>query len=124
MIEFKYAIHKETKNILKYEDWLNGFNNNLNFTFWNYLSGVSYKDTYNYGTDKYDYNAKDIIFSDDFELVYDNKVTKEELQQLIFIIRKDPFSGYNQRLINIKELAEKELRNRETLEYKYNIRIN
>jgi hypothetical protein len=124
MIEFKYDIHKKTRNILKYKDWLNGFNNNLKFTFWNYLNGVAYKDTYNYETDKYDYYAKDIIFSDDFELIYDSKVTKEELQELIFLIRKDPFSGYNQRLINIKEQAEKELKNRESLECKYNIRNN
>lgn len=124
MIEFKYAIHKETKNILNYEDWLNGLNNNFKFTFWDYLQGVSYRNNYNYEKTKYNYNAKDIIFSDDFEIIYDNKISKEELIEIIFLIDKSPVSGYNQRLINVKDQIKKELNNRQNLEYKYNIQNN
>jgi hypothetical protein len=66
MIEFKYLIHKNTKEIIKYKDWKEVLKNK------EYLK-----------IDKIDWNTKEMLFSDEFEIIYKNDFTTKQLKGLL-----------------------------------------
>lgn len=57
MIKFNCLIHKETGAIINYEDWLEVFK-------------IQNKE--------YNYKAKEMLFNDDFEIIYESEFSEEE----------------------------------------------
>lgn len=71
MIKFKYAIHKATQTLFTYKDWLKykEFNAELWFSVEDF---------------KFKYSPIDIILSDDFNIIYDNGFTTEEIKEMMW----------------------------------------
>lgn len=70
MVKFNCLIHKETETIIEYEDW---------------LESTKMKAIEICGTGRkiyWKYNPKEMLFSDDFIIVYDVEFAKEELIQI------------------------------------------
>lgn len=85
MIKFAYIIHKPTKIISTYNEWLEWYRENKNVEF----KEVHYIPTSH--TDMYEYNPRDMIFSDDFKIIYESELTQEDLREILrcFNIRSD-----------------------------------
>lgn len=66
MIKFNSLIHKETGTVIKYQDWKRDLEK-VNLVIIN-------------GYDAYE--PDEIIFSDDFEIIYDSEFTLDELYRL------------------------------------------
>lgn len=60
MIKFKHLIHKPTGIEIKYDSWLIALNENNNISWRTEPNGKYWS-----------YNPKEMLFSDDFEVVYD-----------------------------------------------------
>ena len=69
MIKFKYAIHKPTQTLFTYEDWLKNKDDTRNWHIKSEDFDIKFK-------------MNDILFSDDFEIIYDNEFTEEEYERL------------------------------------------
>ncbi|OOM17207.1 hypothetical protein CLSAB_19270 [Clostridium saccharobutylicum] len=76
MIKFKALIHKETGTIIKYEDWLKNFKENLQIRF---TKIDLYEELARYSRP---YNAIELITSDDFKIIYDSEFTYEEIETM------------------------------------------
>lgn len=71
MIKFTALIHKETGTVIKYEDWKEKLEkehpikctNKSRRNLWSYL-------------------PKEVLFSDDFEIIYESEFTTEELESI------------------------------------------
>lgn len=87
MIKFKFLIHKPTDNVISYDRWielLKGDSENLTFHKCTPISfdGKIFKSDIEKETFIYK-NAKDVLFSDDFEVVYESDFTNDELEELL-----------------------------------------
>lgn len=105
MVKFNRLIHKETGTVIKYEDWLKAVWDDLsiNVKFDNKLIKPN-------STVK----AKEMLFSDDFEIIYDSEFTGEELWLIHCRCGEDENLQYKVRDI---------LKNRDELRYKYGIEV-
>lgn len=65
MIKFNCLIHKETGTVIKYEDWLD---------LYSYDNGMF--------LGKSSYHNEEMIFSDDFEIIYNSEFTTKELTSI------------------------------------------
>ena len=84
MIKFKYAIHKKTQVLLTYDDWLKYLKSDYeNITFNTRVSNINLK--------RYTYKVKDVLMSDDFEIIYDNEFSEAEYEQLYLSTRLDHY---------------------------------
>jgi hypothetical protein len=117
MIKFRYAMHKETKNVITYENWLELYSNKQSIYLYKVLpiNNIdkyfdSEKDSL-YNIDKNRYNSIEIIMSDDFEVIYDNLFTKEELGATMNYLSN--CSVYDDRVYLLREKIAKEYRNEE-----------
>lgn len=72
MIKFNCLIYKPTGLVIKYDQWFKRFRNNepIDVKCPNKFTGQTY------------YGASDIIFMDDFEIIYDSELTYKELSDL------------------------------------------
>lgn len=68
MIKFTALIHKETGGVIKYEEWKEGLKLDMWFFF---VSKIDSK--------QFSYKSKEMLFSDDFEIIYDSDFTSKEL---------------------------------------------
>ena len=73
MIKFKYLIHKETGKVIKYEDWKEAAERD-NF--------IIVKGAEVFVNPKNIVKAREMLFSDDFEIIYDSEFTYRELSDL------------------------------------------
>lgn len=72
MIEFTKLIHKETGTVIKYNDWKEKLETNNLIVFPGDIKGSTWR-----------YNSKTILFSDDFELIYNSNVENlKEIEEL------------------------------------------
>ncbi|MBY6838664.1 hypothetical protein [Clostridium botulinum] len=104
MVKFKYAIHKETQILFTYGDWLKY--KEFNAELWFSVENVKFK-----------YNPIDIILSNDFEIIYDNGFTTEELKEMMW--NMDTSANDNKYKI-IDKLA-KEIKTRYNIEQRFGI---
>jgi hypothetical protein len=70
MIKFQCIIHKETGTVIKYEDWKERLERNDYIDWEDNKTGLWY------------YRPKDVLFSDDFEIIYNSEFTLQELEWL------------------------------------------
>jgi hypothetical protein len=89
MIKFSTLIHKETGTVIKYEDW----------------KKLSPYDDKTYIDKNHSYSDIEMLFSDDFEIIYDSDFTLEELRILFRGNQK-----YNEELMKkiCKKISDKE----------------
>lgn len=119
MIKFRYAIHKETGAVLRYEDWLKAYNlkcqngNTIKFSL-NYMIKPKTLNDLDKLTlyETITFIPEEVLFSNNFEIIYENELTLEELN-LLFYKSKD-FTKLNKKILQIIE-KEKEAM------YKYEI---
>ena len=104
MVKFRYIIHKETGTVIKYEDWKEQLEKDYPIT-WNDDKGEG----------KWVYNSKNILFNDDFEIIYDSEFTLEEL--------RDIFRGRQKSDNELMEKIAKNINDREFLKNKYGIEV-
>lgn len=86
MIKFKLLIHKPSETVVTYEKWLELlekdesnilFSNKIEVPDSSSPNGVSFK------TWRFIYrDAKELLFSDDFEVIYESDFTDGELEEL------------------------------------------
>lgn len=74
MIKFQYIIHKETGTVIKYEDWKEAA------IIDNFITINKEKKVFI--NPKNIFKAKEMLFSDDFEIIYNSEFTYEEIQDL------------------------------------------
>lgn len=85
MIKFKYAIHRVTGIKVRYDEWLELHKNDKVLRF--IEDGISKE------TESYVYKAEDILFSDDFEFVYQSDL---EMNWVIDVHKMNEYlSKYN-----------------------------
>jgi hypothetical protein len=82
MIKFKEIIHKETGLTIKYEDWLNSYEQNGEIAFYGdkfelYPSDEEDEEFKYIPPSKFIIQTKDIIFSNEFEIIYDSKLESQ-----------------------------------------------
>lgn len=90
MIKFKFLIHKPTDTTISYDRWielLKGDSDNLTFHKCTPISNLVF-DSKIFKSDiekeRFIYqNAKEILFSDDFEIVYESDFANYELEELL-----------------------------------------
>jgi hypothetical protein len=101
MIKFNCLIHKETKNIIDYATWQRGLEKGQSFI-------LGYHGTHivkEMDKEFYRYTAEEMLFTDDFKIIYDSDFTLEELRVI--------FRGnqrYNEELMRkiLKNINDKE----------------
>lgn len=71
MVKFRCLIHKETGTVIKYEEWKETL-----------LESVYNSIFIKTDSKTFEYKTKEILFSDDFEIVYDSEFTLQELYKL------------------------------------------
>lgn len=86
MIKFKLLIHKPSETVVTYEKWLELlekdesnilFNNKIEIPDPSSSNGMSFK------TWRFIYrDAKELLFNDDFEIIYESDFTDGELEEL------------------------------------------
>ena len=74
MVKFRYIIHKETGTVIKYEDWKEAAERD-NF--------IIVKGAEVFVNPKNIVKAREMLFSDDFEIIYDSEFTENELKALL-----------------------------------------
>lgn len=106
MIKFNCLIHKETGTVIKYEDWKEAAERD-NF--------IIVKGAEVFVNPKNIVKAREMLFSDDFEIIYDSEFTLEELGII--------FRG-NQRFVEklMKKIC-KDINDKEFLKNKYGIEV-
>lgn len=128
MIKFKYLIHKETKCILAYDDFLqyintakdkNLYDNNIfqiSFHKSNSFHNKNYVERYN--AEKWVYDIKDVLYSDDFEIIQEDFLTERDMFEIIGDLEcSRNVRNARRKLINrINEIRK--------LESEYNIRLS
>lgn len=75
MIKFNCLIHKETGVVIKYEEWICYAIGRCEIKIINQKGDNEYY--------KGTFNAIDILFNDDFEIIYDSEFTTKELIEII-----------------------------------------
>lgn len=75
MIKFNCLIHKQTRTIIKYVEWLEEVKKQQGITNQPVEKQISEKE-------KLIYRPKQALFSDDFEIIYDSEFTMEELIEI------------------------------------------
>ena len=80
MVKFRCLIHKETGTVIKYDDWKEAAERD-NFITINKEKKV-------FINPKNIFKAKEILFSDDFEIIYNSEFTYRELRN-IFLSMND-----------------------------------
>ena len=85
MIKFKCAIHKQTKTVIPYETFLEYYRNNTDI----FLSNQSFSERMKAMTriETYSYRPIEIIMGDDFEIIYDNILTHDEIGDILWRTR-------------------------------------
>ena len=115
MIEFKYAIHKPTKTIIKYEDWLKAFDENKTLSFKKILP-VNFNKTIEEMTNEiYKYKPITLLTSESFEFVYNDDFTRNDYFEMINLLIGNPFFQDTELLEKIHDKIEEI----DELEYKY-----
>lgn len=90
MIKFDYLIHKKTRTVIKYEEW--------------------YKSTRDYlRIGEMKFNPRDVLFSDDFEIIYNSEFTYKEIESLYLICMRNSGSCEN---LTLKDKLLKQLNNK------------
>ena len=106
MVKFRYIIHKETGTVIKYKDWKEAAERD-NF--------IIVKGAEVFVNPKNIVKAREVLFSDDFKIIYDSEFTLEELGII--------FRG-NQRFVEkLMEKIAKNINDREFLKNKYGIEV-
>jgi hypothetical protein len=86
MIKFNCIIHKETGTVIKYEDWLKCIERQKakNKESIMYIKNrIKFDEKMENLKDfDYKYKLKDMLFNDDFEIIYESEFTIEELISL------------------------------------------
>lgn len=114
MIEFRALIHKATDKIISYEDWLELFKND-NLLVW--------KDEFNNGT--WQYKSQNMLFSDDFEIIYESEIDLEALKVIYESLDKliNEYFCEDCDVYNLKEMVSNYMENKELLKNKYGIEM-
>lgn len=115
MIEFKYVIHKPTKTIIKYEDWLKAFDENKTLSFKKILPVNFNKTIKEVASEVYKYKPINILPSDSFEFVYNDDFTRNDYFEMINLLIGNPFFQDTELLEKIHDKIEEI----DELEYKY-----
>jgi len=83
MIEFAYLIHKPTDTVISYEKWLGFLDKDEVELFIRKPKRVQHTITnYEYEEFRYKYNSRDMIFNDDFKIIYKHDLTFGELREI------------------------------------------
>jgi hypothetical protein len=83
MIEFKFLIHKPTNTIIKYDKWLEFLNEDEVELFIRKPKIFQHTTTnYDYEEFRYKYKSKDMIFNDDFKIIYKHDLQFNELREI------------------------------------------
>ena len=115
MIKFKCAIHKQTKTVIPYETFLEYYRNNTNMLFSNQSFSEEMRTMTK--TETYFYSPIDILTSDDFEIIYDNILTYDEIGDILWGTR---LKEENERLFyKLKDKSDEML----SLMYMYDIKL-
>ena len=95
MIKFNYLIHKETGKIISYDEWLEHYKAEID------IEWMENKKYYRY------YHPTKMLFSDEFEIIYDSEFTTKELNNINYCIKLavsenvgDEYLDKQQELIN------------------------
>ena len=115
MIKFKCAIHKQTKTVIPYETFLEYYRNNTDIL----LSNQSFSEEMGVmtKTETYFYRSIDILTSDDFEIIYDDILTYDEIGDILWRTR---LKEENERLFyKLRDKSEEML----SLMYMYDIKL-
>jgi hypothetical protein len=112
VIEFRALIHKATEKVISYEDWLELLKNN-NLLVW--------KDEYNNGT--WQYKPQNILFSDDFEIIYNSEIDLEALKVIHESLDKliNEYFYEDCDVYNLKDMVFNYMEAKESLKDKYGI---
>ena len=104
MVKLRYLIHKETGTVIKYEDWKERLETD-NIIKWKdiKLNGV------------WQYKPKNMLFSDDFEIIYDSEFTLEEIEII--------FNGNQNSNDKLMKKIHKNMYDKEFLKLKYGIEV-
>lgn len=70
MIQFNCIIHKETGTVIKYEGWIERVKSGGKLGFFDVKTG------------EWNFEPKEMLFSDDFEIIYNSEFTVDELFEL------------------------------------------
>lgn len=83
MIEFAYLIHKPTDMVISYNKWLEFLDNDEVELFVRKPKIANYT-TINceYEEFKYKYNSRDMIFNNDFKIIYKHDLNFNELREI------------------------------------------
>lgn len=115
MVEFKYAIHKKTGQIVSYEDWKKGLENpNTIFTT---ISIKHWKNPKK--LECWDYRPMDIILKDDFEIVYNDDFTLEDYINIDIALNNDGFYYFGETTYNPIKKVENKIKEYKDFEIKY-----
>lgn len=83
MIEFKYLIHKPTDMVISYDKWLGFLDEDNVELFVRKPKMAQYTTIKNeYENFRYKYNSRDMIFNDDFKIIYKHDLTFDELREI------------------------------------------
>lgn len=83
MIEFKFLIHKPTDTVIKYDKWLEFLDKDDVELFIRKPKPIR-QTTINYEFEefRYKYKSKEMIFNDDFKIIYNHDLTFNELREI------------------------------------------
>lgn len=106
MIKFKYAIHKETQVLLTYDDWLKYLKSDYdNIAFNTRVLNINWESSFRKkDLKRYTYKVKDVLISDDFEIIYNNEFTEAEYEQLYLSTKLDHYDLSNKILNKLHKI--------------------
>ncbi|MDK0982972.1 hypothetical protein P5F71_07955 [Clostridium perfringens] len=112
MIKFRYAIHKETGAVLRYEDWLKAYNlkgqngNTIKFSLNYMIKPKTFNDLDKLPLyETISFTPEEVLFSNNFEIIYENELSLEELN-LLFHKSKD-YIKLNKKILQMIERENK-----------------
>jgi len=83
MIEFAYLIHKSTEMVISYDKWLTFLDKDNVELFVRKPKMTQYTTiNHEYEEFKYKYNSRDMIFNDDFKIIYKHDLSFNELREI------------------------------------------
>ena len=94
MVKFRYLIHKETGTVIKYEDWKEAAERD-NF--------IIVKGAEVFVNPKNIVKAREMLFSDDFEIIYDSEFTYRELRNIYLSMNDKEICHKAEALMKTKE---------------------
>lgn len=127
MIKFKYLIHKETKCVLTYEEFIKCINtakisgcfdnNTFTLDFRREKTFYNENHTDEYNIEKWSYGIKDILYSDDFIIIQEDFLTEIDMFEIIGDLEcsRNVRNARNKLINRINELRK--------LESEYNVKI-